>query len=60
MLGAATNVRQVNARTRTTLEDGAFFFVPIQDRIHRVVNSQDETCTGLLRYTVDADVEPHR
>ena len=23
MLGAATNVRQVNARTRTTLEDGA-------------------------------------
>ena len=29
-------------------------------RVHRVVDSENETGTGLLRYTYDADVEPHR
>ena len=36
------------------------FAVPVENRIHRVVDREDEARTGLLGNTVDADVEPHR
>ena len=54
-----TNPRQVEARTRTTLEDEALLLVPIQDRFHRVVDRKDEAGADLLG-GVGADVEPHR
>ena len=56
---ARADLRQVDARTRAALEDGAFFAVPVEDAVHRVVDSEDEAGAGLLRHTGDTDVEPH-
>ncbi len=39
---ARPDAGEVDARTRPALEDQALFLVPIQDRVHRVVNRQDE------------------
>ena len=56
---ARADLRQVDARTRAALEDGAFFAVPVEDAVHRVVDREDEAGAGLLRHTGDTDVEPH-
>ena len=55
---ARTKTREVEARTRTALEDQAFFAVPVEDGIHRVIDAEDEAGTDLLRRW-RADVEPH-
>ena len=52
--------RQVDARARTALEDGPLFPVPVEDRVHRVVDREDEARRRLLRHALHADVEPHR
>ena len=54
------DVRQVDARARTALEDRALFPVPVEDRVHRVVDGEDEARARLLRHALHADVEPHR
>ena len=38
----------------------ALLAVPVEDRVHRVVDGEDEARAGLLRHAGDADVEPHR
>src|SRR5690625_2751776 len=40
--------RQVEARTGAALEDQAFFLVPVEDRIHRVVDRENEARGDLL------------
>jgi len=47
-LGAGANLREVHARARTTLEDDALFGVPIEDRTHRVIDTENEAGAGLL------------
>ena len=44
----------------TALEDDALFPVPVEDRVHRVVDGEDEARARLLRDALHADVEPHR
>jgi hypothetical protein len=46
-------------RAGTALEDDALVAVPAEDRLHRVVDGEDEA-GGALRPRLDADVEPHR
>ncbi len=50
---------KVETGTRTTLEDQAFLAVPVQDRVHRVIDSEDEACADLLR-RAGTHVEPDR
>ena len=45
---ARANAREVQSSTRATLEDQAFFAVPVQDRVHGVIHGQDEAGTDLL------------
>ena len=59
-LVAGADVRQVDARTRPALEDHTLFSVPVEDAVHRVFDGEDEARAGLLRHTLDADVEPDR
>ena len=60
MLVARADVRQVDARTGSALEDGSLFAVPVEDSGHRVLDREDEARTRLLRDALHADVEPHR
>ena len=50
---------EVEAGAGAALEDEALFLVPVQDRVHRVVDGQDEARANLLRRR-RADVEPDR
>ncbi len=50
---------QVDPGPGAALEDQAFFLVPVQDRVHRVVHREDETRAHLLR-RAGPDVEPDR
>src|SRR6185436_11010674 len=59
-LVTGADVRQVDARPGATLEDHTLFSIPVEDAVHRVLDGQDEARAGLLRHTLDADVEPHR
>ena len=54
------DARQVDAGARAALEDVALFPVPVEDRVHRVVDREDEARARLLRHALHADVEPHR
>ena len=54
------DVRQVDAGAGAALEDRALLDVPVEDRVHRVVDGEDEARRRLLRHAGDADVEPHR
>ena len=54
------DVGQVDARPRAALEDRAFLDVPVEDRLHGVVDVQDKASACLIWFTVNADVEPHR
>ena len=57
LLGGA-DAREIEARTRTALEDQAFLAVPVEDRVHGVVDGEDEAGRDLLRCR-RANVEPH-
>ena len=59
-LARGPDLRQVDARARSALEDRPLLDVPVQDRGHRVVDGEDEACRALLRRVGHADVEPHR
>ena len=57
---ARADLREVDARARAALEDGALLGVPVEDRVHRVVHREDEARARLLGDALHADVEPHR
>ena len=54
------DLRQVHSGARAALEDDPLLPVPVEDRVHRVVDGEDEAGARLLRHALDADVEPHR
>ena len=58
LLGGA-DAREVQAGTGAALEDEALLLVPVQDRVHRVVDREDEAGRDLLRRR-RTDVEPDR
>ena len=58
-LAARAQRRQVHARAGAAFEDHAFVAVPAQDRVHAVIDLEDEACRA-LRLGLDADVEIHR
>jgi hypothetical protein len=45
---------------RAALEDLALLHVPVEYRVHGVLDGEDEARRGLLGHTLDADVEPYR
>src|SRR4029079_10949646 len=51
--------RQVEARARAAAEDDPLASDPVEDRLHRVVDREDEAGRALRRL-LEADVEPHR
>ena len=53
-------LREVDAGAGTALEDRSLFPVPVEDRVHLVVDGEDEARRRLLRHALHADVEPHR
>src|SRR5664279_84969 len=55
---AGPDPRQVETRAGSTLEDEALLAVPVQDRVDRVVEREDEAGAHLLRAR-GSDVEPH-
>ena len=59
VLDRATDVREIDARAGAAPEDHAFLGVPIEDRLHRVLDAEDEAgrALGLL---FESDVEPDR
>ncbi len=59
-LGARANLGEVDAGAGATLEDDAFLAVPVEDRVHRVVDRQEEAGARLLAHAGHADVEPDR
>ncbi len=58
LLGGA-DAGEVQAGAGAALEDHALFLVPVEDRLHGVVDGQDEAGGDLLRLG-RTDVEPHR
>ena len=58
LLGGA-DAGEVEAGAGAALEDEALLLVPVQDRVHRVVDREDEAGGDLLRRR-GADVEPDR
>ena len=52
-------LRQVDARARAAAEDHPLLGVPGEDRLHRVLDGEDEA-GATLRRLLEADVEPHR
>src|SRR5699024_4248417 len=50
---------EIETGSRTALEDQSLFLVPVQDRLHRVIDRQDEACRHLL-FRCRSDVEPDR
>ena len=51
--------REVDARARAAAEDDALAADPVEDRVHRVVDREDEAGRA-LRLLLEADVEPDR
>ena len=60
VLDGRSDSRQVDTGSRPAFEDHAFFGVPVEDRLHGVVDRQDEARRCLLGHALDTDVEPHR
>ena len=56
---AGADAGEVQAGTGAALEDHSLFAVPVEDRVHRVVDGEDEAGADLLRRR-RPDVEPHR
>src|SRR5439155_9601896 len=52
-------VREVDAGARAAAEDDALAADPVEDRLHRVVDREDEARRA-LRLLLEADVEPNR
>ena len=50
---------EVDARARAAAEDDALTADPVEDRLHRVLDREDEA-RGALRRLLEADVEPDR
>src|SRR5687767_504807 len=50
---------EVDARAGAAAEDDAFAPDPVEDRLHRVLDREDEA-GGALRLLLEADVEPDR
>ena len=62
-LHRSTDLREVDPRSRAAAEDQALLRVPVEDRLHRVVDRQDEAGRHLVLGAVlgmPAAVEPHR
>ena len=57
LLGGA-DAGEVEAGAGAALEDLPLLLVPVEDRVHRVVDGEDEAGRDLLR-ALGADVEPH-
>src|SRR5689334_15679928 len=51
--------REVEARARSAAEDDPLAPDPVEDRLHRVVDREDEA-RGALRRLLEPDVEPDR
>ena len=49
---AGADLRQVDARAGATLEDDPLLAVPVEDRVHRVVDRQDEAGRRLLGHAL--------
>ena len=58
LLGGA-EPREVDARAGAAAEDDALTPDPVEDRVHRVLDREDEARRA-LRLLLEADVEPHR
>ncbi len=58
LLGGA-QPREVDARARPAAEDDALAPDPVEDRVHRVLDREDEA-RGALRLLLEPDVEPDR
>src|SRR6185295_17523133 len=58
LLGGA-KLGEVDAGARATAEDDTLAADPVEDRLHRVVDREDEA-RGALRLLLEADVEPDR
>ena len=58
-LRSRADTTQVDAGTRPALEDQPFLGVPVQDRLHGVLDRQDEAGGGLWQGPRNPDVEPH-
>src|SRR5207248_11672950 len=58
LLGGA-KLGEVDAGARAAAEDDALAADPVQDRLHRVVDRQDEARRA-LRLLLEADIEPDR
>src|ERR1019366_1738265 len=59
-LARAANSGEVGTRAGAPLEDDSLFDVPVEDRAHRVLDSEDEACGCLLGDVLHANVEPDR
>ena len=59
LLLRAAELREVEARAGAAAEDHALAPDPVEDRLHRVVDREDEA-GGALRLLLEADVEPDR
>src|SRR6185503_5393399 len=57
LLGRGAQAREVDARARAAAEDDALAPDPVEDRIHRVLDREDEAGRA-LRLLLEADVEP--
>ena len=56
--GRAANIAEIDARTASALEDAAFLGVPVKDRVHVVVDREDEAGRRLLGHALNPNVEP--
>ena len=59
-LARRADLGDVEAGAGAALEDDSFLRVPVEDRLHLVVDGEDEARRALLRHALHADVEPHR
>src|SRR5439155_15937860 len=59
LLLRGAQAREVDARARAAAEDDPLAADPVEDRLHRVVDREDEA-GGALRLLLETDVEPDR
>src|SRR6266851_2889459 len=58
-LPGGAQAREVHARARAPFENDPLLAIPVEDRVHGVVDGEDETGRA-LRLRLDAHVEPDR
>src|SRR5205823_777836 len=59
LLLRGAQARQVHARAGAAAEDDALAADPVEDRVHRILDREDEA-RGALRLLLEPDVEPDR